>query len=96
MDTVVLSIWIIFGLIAAAIYRSKGRSMLLAFVAGLLLGPFAILLALVSGKSVKGLSRQQEKEEAQLLKAGKLKKCPQCAELIRPDATVCKFCHSPA
>jgi hypothetical protein len=95
MNTTVFAIWINFGLIAAAIYRSKDRFMLLAFVAGLLLGPFAILLALVSGRSVKGLAQQQGKEEAQLLKAGKLKKCPQFAELIRPDASVCKFWHSP-
>jgi len=69
--------------------------MIVAFVAGIFFGPFAILLALVSGKSTKGLAKQQEKAEAELLRTGKMKKCPSCAELIKPDATICKHCGQP-
>ncbi len=95
MNSTTLTVWIICGLIAAAVYRSKGRSMLIAFVAGVLLGPIALLLALVSGKSATGLAKQQEKNEVQLLKSGKMKQCPSCAELIKPDAKICKHCGQP-
>jgi hypothetical protein len=43
-----LFIWIMCGLAAMAIYRNKGRSGGLALLAGLLFGPFGVLLALLT------------------------------------------------
>jgi hypothetical protein len=43
-----LFIWIMCGLAAMMIYRSKGRSGALALIAGLLFGPIGVLLALLT------------------------------------------------
>lgn len=40
-----LALWLGCGIGAAALYRQKGRSWLIALVAGLLLGPVALILA---------------------------------------------------
>ncbi|MCB9456093.1 MAG: zinc ribbon domain-containing protein [Anaerolineaceae bacterium] len=89
---VALLFWIICGLIAGYIYKNKGRSYGVGCIAGFLLGPIGIILALVSGKSDEGLQKQQRKNEEKLVASGEMKKCPHCAELIRADAKVCKHC----
>lgn len=77
-------LWLLCGLAAAAIYRSKGRSAVVALVAGLLLGPVAVVLAALTPASRAG-------QERQLLAEG-YRRCPHCAEPIRQDARVCRHC----
>ena len=44
-------IWCLFGIVTAIIARNKGESIVTSFLAGMLLGPFGILIVLfVSGK----------------------------------------------
>lgn len=43
-----LVIWLLCGLVAAAIYRNKRRSWGIAFLGGLLLGPLGVILALIT------------------------------------------------
>jgi len=81
-------IWIICGFIAAAIYKNKGRSAGAAFIVGVLLGPIGIILVLLSSNDTAALERQQ-------LATGQAKKCPHCGEMIRPEATICRFCQQP-
>jgi hypothetical protein len=92
MDAGIVLVWLLIGLGAGYIYQRKGRSWLVAFVAGILLGPIALLLALVSAPSSKGLAKQQERNEAALIRGGRMKRCPHCAEMIRSEATFCKHC----
>lgn len=80
-----LFLWLLCGLAAAGIYRSKGRSYVTALLAGFLLGPVAVLLALLTPADAAG-------QERQALRGGS-KKCPQCAELVKTEATVCRFCN---
>lgn len=80
-----LGIWILCGFVAAAIYQKKGRSGLTAFIVGVLLGPIGVILALLS-------STDQDAVEKNQLKSGEMKKCQHCAELIKNDAKVCRFC----
>lgn len=81
-------IWLVCGFIAAAIYKNKGRSAGAAFIVGVLLGPIGIILVLLSSPDTAALERQR-------LGTGQVKKCPHCGEMIRPEATICRFCQQP-
>jgi hypothetical protein len=78
-------IWILFGIVSAALASSKGRSGCGFFLLGILLGPFGLIMAAIASKN-------QPKIDQEVLAAGQSKKCPFCAELIRIEAVVCRFC----
>jgi hypothetical protein len=66
------------GVIGAVIASRKGYFGLLGFIAGAALGPIFIWLLLLSSPNRRGLRQ---------------KKCPYCAEWVRREAVVCKFCR---
>ena len=78
MDLIFLS-WIVLGpLVGYAASQRRGFSAVGGVIGGILLGPvFSFLMFFVSG--VASSSEQ--------------KKCPFCAEWIKPEAVVCKHCH---
>jgi hypothetical protein len=67
---------VVFGMVSGLIARIKGRSMLAWFVAGLIIGPFALIVAAMPPKA----------------RPGHLAECPACCEVIQEEARVCRYC----
>ncbi len=82
---VMILLWIVCGWVAAAVAGSKGGSAVLGFLAGLLLGPLGIIIALFMGTE-EGRARVR-------VASGEAKRCPMCAEAVLADAIICKHCR---
>lgn len=73
------SFWILCGVFASIVASSKGRSGLAWALSGFFFGPLALLAV--------GFMPAQDA-------GGRRVPCPNCAEMILPDAKVCRFCGS--
>ncbi len=68
-----------FGVVAAVAARSRGRSAIGWFLAGMVIGPFALVVALLPAIPRRGVSLS----------------CPRCGEVVSAGAEVCRFCGEP-
>ena len=75
----------VLGVIPAMIAASKGRTFFLWWIYGAALFIIALPHALLTNKNVKVLDDRQL--------ADGMRKCPACAELVRHEALVCRFCQ---
>lgn len=89
MEFAYIVIWLLFGLVAAAIANSKGRGGCGWFILGMLLGPFSLVVAFLPS-----MSTVHENKARRTGESGDYKKCPFCAEAVRKDAIRCKHCGS--
>lgn len=77
-------IWVICGVFGYMIADSRGGSGLMGALLGFMLGPIGVLCTFfMSGEQAKA---------GQQIESGAKKKCPRCAELVQPDALVCRHC----
>ena len=75
------AIWLVtlvFGFIASIIATGKGRHSFGWFMAGVFLGPFALIVAFLPP----------------LERVGLFFRCPACKEVIREGAGTCRFCRT--
>lgn len=81
-------LWLFFSFLVGAFAQHRGRSGGGYGLLALLLSPLiAFLILLAIGPNHEGI-------ESEAIASGNMRKCPYCAELVKAEARLCRYCHS--
>ena len=89
--TVVFIICVVFGGIGAAIAWSRGKSVVPWFLLCAVLPVIGIIIVLLSTDEREEAALHQRR--GQIAGYGNWKKCPECAEIVKREAKICKHCQ---
>lgn len=76
---------VIFGFIGKKISVDKGRSPGEGFALGFFLGVIGLIIIFLQSRNLEAIEQSN-------IASGLYKKCPYCAEVIKSEAVICKYC----
>lgn len=86
MDFFVFIIWLVLAILVGVFATNRGHSGIVFFLIAAVLSPLiGFIIVLVMKPNTQEI-------ESWSIESGELKKCPDCAELVKSEAKICKHC----
>ncbi|MBI1298533.1 hypothetical protein GC175_26670 [bacterium] len=98
MELALVFVWILFGILSAMVANRKRRNVYGWAIAGFLFGPSALVVVALmdsasKAKSTVVIDSGNADQRPTTLPSVARVPCPFCAELIIPEAKICRFCN---